>query len=62
MLRKSSILYFICDIVLVPGAGSEADEVHPVFPGCGVIKKGPGGESCPVFNKHTIIDYVIEIG
>ena len=23
--------------------------MHPVFPGCGVIKKGPGGVSCPVF-------------
>ena len=23
--------------------------MHPVFPGCGVIKKGPGGVSCPVY-------------
>ena len=59
MLRRSSIL--LLGIFLVPGAGSGADEVHPVFPGCGVIKKGPSGESCPVFDKDTIVDYVVEI-
>ena len=34
--------------------------MHPVFPGCGVIKKGPGGVSCPVLiSKYTIMDYEI---
>lgn len=32
--------------------------MHPVFPGCGVIKKGPGGVSCPVLiSKYTIMNY-----
>ena len=60
MLRRSSILYLL-GIVLVPGAGSGADEVHPVFPGCGVIGKGPSGVSSPVFDNDTITDYVVEI-
>lgn len=29
--------------------------MHPVFPGCGVIKKEPGGVSCPVLDKYTIM-------
>ena len=59
MLRRSSIL--LLGIFLVPGAGSGADEVHPVFPGCRVIKKGPGGAGCLVFDRYTIADYVINI-
>ena len=51
MLRRSSIL--LLGIFLVPGAGSGADEVHPVFPGCRVIKKGPDGEGCPAFDRSV---------
>ena len=35
--------------------------MHPVFPGCGVIKKGPGGVSCPVLDRYVITDYVTKM-
>ena len=35
--------------------------MHPVFPGCGVIKKGPGGVSCPVLDRYAITDYVTKM-
>ncbi len=34
--------------------------MHPVFPGCKVIKKRPGGVSCPVLDRYTIANYVIK--
>ena len=35
--------------------------MHPVFPGCGVIKKGPGGVSYPVLDRYAITDYVTKM-
>ena len=61
MLRRSSILYFIYDIVLVPGTGSGTDKAYPVFTGCGVIGKVSSSVRSPVFDKDTIMDYVVEI-
>ena len=35
--------------------------MHPVFSGCRVIKKGPGGVSCPVLDRYAITDYVTKM-
>ena len=35
--------------------------MHPVFPGCKVIKKRPGGVSCPVLDRYAITDYVTKM-
>ena len=35
--------------------------MYPLFPGCGVIKEGPGGVSCPVLDRYAITDYVTKM-
>jgi len=35
--------------------------VYTLFPGCGVIKEGPGGVSCPVLDRYAITDYVTKM-
>ena len=59
LLIKNALVNGRFDEDLYQEAGSGTDEVHPVFPGCGVIKEGPGGVSCPVFLYEDHIDFLV---